>query len=76
MSYSGSNSENDFVAIKRKSRQRKHRHAYTVYSNIEDSEEEIKFQAKKQQKTQKKQKNKQTKKKKKEKKTLKNLKVV
>ena len=58
MSYSGSDSENDFVAIKRKSRQRKHRHAYTVYSNIEDSEEEIKFQAKKQQKTQKKQKTK------------------
>ena len=58
MSYSGSDSENDFVAIKRKSRQRKHRHAYTVYSNIEDSEEEIKFQAKKQQKTPKKQKTK------------------
>ena len=42
MPYSDSDSENDYVPIKRKSRQQKHRYAYSDYSEIEDSEEETK----------------------------------
>ena len=50
MPYTDSDSENDYISIKRKPRQQKHRYAYSDYSEIEDSEEETNSHTKKQQK--------------------------